>query len=199
MKFSKIELEHLFKAWIIISVSFAIVNSGGFYMLRDFNYLLFMLMFVLSSVTIGIGFLLHEIGHKLLAQRYGCIAEFRYNLRMLYTALIISFFQILYVAPGAVIIHGHLTKEKNGKISLAGPMANVVLSLVFLVLYFAFPIEILRFVFSYGFQINTWIALFNMIPFMNFDGLKIMQWNKTVYFGTVGMLVVFLGINALVL
>ena len=33
----------------------------------------------------------------------------------------------------------------------------------------------------YGFKINVWLALFNMIPVWNFDGSKILKWNKYVY------------------
>ncbi|MBT3406387.1 hypothetical protein HN419_04415 [Candidatus Woesearchaeota archaeon] len=33
----------------------------------------------------------------------------------------------------------------------------------------------------YGATINTWLALFNMIPFGMFDGKKILRWNKIIY------------------
>jgi Zn-dependent protease len=32
-----------------------------------------------------------------------------------------------------------------------------------------------------GFIINSWLALFNMIPFWQFDGAKVFKWNKPVY------------------
>ena len=46
---------------------------------------------------------------------------------------------------------------------------------------------------SYGFRINTWLGLFNLLPFAMFDGKKIFVWNKVVY----GVLVIIaLGLMA---
>ena len=36
-----------------------------------------------------------------------------------------------------------------------------------------------------GYRINALIGLFNMIPFMNFDGAKIIKWSKPIYIATV--------------
>ncbi len=43
-----------------------------------------------------------------------------------------------------------------------------------------------------GFQINFWLGLFNLIPFGNFDGKKILNWDRYVWMG-----MVFIGIVAL--
>jgi Zn-dependent protease len=32
-----------------------------------------------------------------------------------------------------------------------------------------------------GIEINAWLALFNLLPFGNFDGFKVFQWNKKVW------------------
>ncbi|MBI2660325.1 metalloprotease, partial [Candidatus Woesearchaeota archaeon] len=65
---SATELKDLAKAWIIISAAFAIllsksIFSGEFY-----------IKFIIASLSVGVGFLLHELGHKIVAQRYGCFA-----------------------------------------------------------------------------------------------------------------------------
>ena len=127
IKFSKIELRDLAKAWLIISIAFAIVLSGG--RLGAF----FIANVILSALTVGVGFLLHELGHKFLAQKYGCFAEFRANNFMLLIAIITSFFGIVFSAPGAVMIAGHVGKDRNGKISLAGPGTNFILAIIFIV------------------------------------------------------------------
>ena len=36
--------------------------------------------------------------------------------------------------------------------------------------------------FLFGFLINAWIGLFNLIPFLMFDGKKILNWSKPAYF-----------------
>jgi Zn-dependent protease len=175
MKFSEIEKHHLLKAWVAISLAFAILMA-------DIFSISFVLYFFISLFTVGIGFLLHELAHKLVAQRYGCFAEFRADDRMLIFSILSAFLGFIFAAPGAVLIFGHVTKEKNGKISIAGPATNIFLAILFFVLKFFFRSQyILSEIFDYGFQINSFIALFNMIPFMNFDGQKIWSWNKPVY------------------
>ena len=189
MNFSQIEKEDLLKAWIAISFAFAIFHV-------QLNSPEFIMTFIISLITVGMAFLLHELAHKYVAQRYGCWAEFRADDKMLVIMVLLAFFSpVLFAAPGAVyIIGGHINKEKNGKISLAGPAINIVLALVFFALLFFIQLEGIFFdAVFYGFQINSFIALFNMIPFGNFDGEKILRWNKIIYVATVffsGILVV---------
>jgi len=47
--------------------------------------------------------------------------------------LLFSLFGFIIAAPGAVFIRGMITRERNGKISLAGPMTNIVLAILFLI------------------------------------------------------------------
>ncbi|MBW3015854.1 site-2 protease family protein [Candidatus Woesearchaeota archaeon] len=175
--FSKIELRDLAKAWVAISLAFAILFTGG----NLFN-LMFVLAFIASGFTVGLGFLLHELGHKVVAQRYGCITEFRSFDHMLVIAVIVAFLGFVFAAPGAVLIGGRkVSKKENGKISTAGPLMNIVLALVFLMLSFVVG-SVIGIVMYYGFMINSLLALFNMLPFPNFDGVKVYHWNKAVYF-----------------
>ena len=172
---SKIELNDLFKAWLAISIAFAIV-IGGFSFSIDF-----ITVFIIAALTVGLGFIIHEMGHKLVAQRYGCFAEFRAFNQMLILAVIMSFFGFVFAAPGAVMISGPVGIRRNGKISMAGPLANLIFALFFLSLLLIPVTGLLKTLAGYGFLINTWLGLFNMIPFGNFDGKKILRWNKLVY------------------
>ena len=172
---SEREIRDLTKAWIAISIAFAIV-------MRRFVDLSFYQVFIVAAVTVGTGFLLHELGHKIAAQRYGCFAEFRSFDQMLFLAVLMAYFAgIVFAAPGAVMISGPVGVRRNGKISMAGPAVNLVLALAFLWFLLMKPGGILAIIAFYGFFINTWLALFNMLPFGNFDGRKILKWNKTVY------------------
>ncbi len=168
---SEIEIKDLLKAWIAISIAFAIL-LGGFA-----NPLQFSIAVLFSGITAGLGFVLHEMAHKIVAQRYRCFAEFRANNMMLLVAVITSFFGIIFAAPGAVVILGHVGKKENGIISIAGIAMNILLAILFFALMFISPNDILR----YGFMINAWLGLFNLIPLGNFDGTKVLMWNKIVY------------------
>ncbi len=187
MKFSEKEINDLLKAWIAISIAFAILLN------RDFFSPSFSTTLIVSSITVGVGFLLHELGHKYVAQKYHFWAEFRASNGMLIFAILMSLFlKVIFLAPGAVMIHGYyMTKEKNGKISAAGPMVNFILAALFIILL---ALGINNQLTNYGAFINSWIGLFNMLPVWNIDGKKILNWSKPVYFSMVGvgLLVLFL-------
>ncbi|MBT96737.1 site-2 protease family protein [Candidatus Pacearchaeota archaeon] len=192
MRFTNRETKDLFFAWIMISLAFAILFSGIGSLFS--NPILFITSLGIALFTAGIGFLLHELMHKYVAQNYGFHAEFKAFYNMLFLAIAFSFFGFILAAPGAVFISGFITREKNGKISLAGPMTNILLAIIFLILLLIFTTNgILGLFLNYGLMINSLLALFNMIPFMPFDGKKVYDWNKVAYFITVILaLVLFL-------
>ncbi len=185
MKFTRIEIKDLFIAGILISLAFAILLSDGYKVLFSFNSGL-IIAFVIAFFTAGVGFLLHELMHKYVAQSYGLRAEFRANYNMLYFALFASLFGFIFAAPGAVHISGwNIDRRKNGKISVAGPVTNIVLAIIFLILLLIFgKTGIMGEIFSFGLTINALLGAFNMIPVMPFDGAKIISWDKTIYYIT---------------
>jgi Zn-dependent protease len=132
-------------------------------------------VFVLSLVTVGVGFLLHELAHKLVAVRYGQAAEFRADYTMLALAVGAGLVGFLFAAPGAVHHRGYITERENAFIALAGPATNVLLALVFapLMLFGGFAGEMGQL----GFTINAALAAFNMIPFGPLDGRKVRAWS----------------------
>ncbi len=176
---SNIEIKDIILAWLIVSLAFAIVDAGFNFFNANFAF-----MFLTSAIAVGSGFLFHEMAHKLVAQRYGCFAEFRADRMMLILALAMSFVGFVFAAPGAVMIGGgHVDLKRNGKISIAGPLTNFVLAVLFMVGNIFLP----NVIFSYGFIINAWLGLFNMIPFGFFDGKKIFRWNIGIWIGTVAI------------
>jgi Zn-dependent protease len=183
MRFSQREIKDLFYAWLLISFAFAILFSGG---LKSVFSVGFVIALGISALTAGIGFLLHELMHKYVAQGYGLFAEFKAFYKMLWLAVAFSLFGFIIAAPGAVYIRGRITSERNGKISLAGPLTNIVLAILFLVpLLVSDYTGLLGLFFEFGFRINSLLALFNMIPVMPFDGAKVIAWNKSIYYTTV--------------
>src|SRR3989344_3354197 len=184
---SRTEIIDIAKAWVVISAAFAIVLT------RDnlFSAQLFF-NFLLSGLTVGIGFLFHELSHKVIAQRYGAIAEFRAFDYMLLLALAMSFLGFIFAAPGAVMIAGgHINIKRNGIISIAGPITNLILAVIFFLIMKMSIGKFLIMLGGFGFYINSWLALFNMIPFWNFDGKKIFIWNKTIWLSVVAVSILF--------
>lgn len=192
MKFTIKEKRDLIYAGVMISLAFAILLSGGIF---GFLTLAFYKVFIIAFFTAGIGFLFHELMHKYVAQSFGFFAEFRAYYKMLWVAILLSFFGFIFAAPGAVYIKGRISHTQNGKISLAGPLTNLILAFLFLILLLILDLDGISGSFlKFGLEINSLLATFNMIPFMPFDGFKVIKWNKIIY-----LITVFMGLGLFIL
>ncbi|MCZ7397566.1 MAG: hypothetical protein O8C59_03535 [Candidatus Methanoperedens sp.] len=181
---SNTEMLHIIIAWLAISYAFSILllwSSLGRRPVTEELLNGIINPLVISLSTVGLSFLVHEMSHKIVAQRFGSWAEFRMSPFMLFLMLFLVYeFGILFAAPGAVMIYGgQIGKRENGLISLAGPLSNIFLGLAFFLLLS--ETGILYEIGRYGVIINIALALFNLIPFGIFDGRKIWNWNKPVY------------------
>jgi Zn-dependent protease len=173
--FSREELKHILIAVSVLILAFTFVLSG----LSVDDMVRNLPMAVLAVLA---GFFLHEMAHKVLARRYGCWAEFRADFKGLALALVISVFGFLFAAPGAVYISGNVTREQNGRISLAGPAANLAIALGCLpvMMMTSVPVVVSDIAFSLYF-FSTFLAIFNLLPFYPLDGSKVWAWNKPIY------------------
>ena len=177
------ELRDLVISALALALAFGIALSGGF---RAFQQpAILVLVIGMALVAVSLGFVFHELGHRLIARRFGYFAEYAMWPMGLMVALGFSLFGFVFAAPGAVMIYpratvlgtASLSRHKIGLISLAGPATNIGLAVVFLVLDFIQP----ALLFTLGARINTWLALFNLIPFGPLDGAKILKWNKGIW------------------
>jgi len=133
----------------------------------------------IATIIFAMGFILHELAHKYVAQRYGLWAEFRVNtMGVIITALsIVARFGI--IAPGAVVISGFADKDRVGLTAVAGPIVNLIITFVVLAGLNAIPSS--SFLYAPivgGAAINAFLALFNLIPVAILDGKKVYAWNK---------------------
>ena len=177
------ELKDLIISALVLALAFGIALSGGFRAFQQPGILA--LVIGMAFVAVSVGFVFHELGHRLIARRFGYFAEYAMWPMGLMVALGFSLFGFVFAAPGAVMIYPRatalgaisLSREKVGLISLAGPATNIGLAVIFQVLDFVEP----ALLFTLGARINTWLALFNLIPFGPLDGAKILKWNKGIW------------------
>lgn len=196
-KISRREEADLFVAWVAISLAFTIIfiSPNG---LLSVNLrvppLTALLFFVISLVTVGIGFILHEMAHKFTAMKFGYYAEFRKDNMMLLVAIALAaLVGVVFAAPGATVIYNNsidgrgISREENGKISAAGPLVNLILCIPFagLLIYGGAGAGLAGNLFStvglIGLQVNAMIAAFNMLPVSVLDGKKVLAWNKGIF------------------
>ena len=193
--FSSIEIKHLFIAMMMIILTLFVFQNKNFF--KDLSVLFsgkFLLFFIVYFFTIGLGFILHELGHKLVAQYYGHISEFRADFQMLIFMFLLALLSpIIFLAPGAVLIHGRVTIKQNGIISVAGPLVNLCLALIFFLIALIFnDTGMFSTVLQLGIWVNAFLGIFNMLPFWILDGKKVLQWNVKVYAAVMTSLVFFL-------
>ncbi len=170
------ELIQMLASVITISIAFAIVWTRS--TVFDANFLAVTGTILL---TVGLGFLLHELAHKYVAIHFGARARYQaWTIGLLFAVIMAFAVGFVFAAPGAVYIYGnHIDARKNALISLAGPATNLVLGLLFIALGFALPA--FQNIASLGSQVNFFLGAFNMLPFFPMDGSKIFPWNKAIW------------------
>jgi Zn-dependent protease len=157
--FSKLELKHLGVAMLIVGLIFSWGKE----------------LAIIPPVVVAVllGFIIHEVAHKLAAQKHGLQAEFRINPMLALISLISIALPVKFVAPGAVVIWGpYITRRIEAEISSAGPLTNIVIAFIGLAVR---SIKTLGIYGYYILLINSFLALFNLLPLPMFDGGKLFQ------------------------
>jgi len=188
VSFSSRELADLAVAWLALSVAFGVFFYGGGPLvaetLRAGRIAPLVEITLLSALTAGVGFLLHELGHKVVAVRFGQRAAFRADYGMLFLAVVSALAGFLFAAPGAVHHSGRITRRQHGLIALAGPVVNLGLAGVFCGLWVgggAAGVTLVRQVGQWGLAVNLALAAFNVLPFGPLDGATIRDWSTVVW------------------
>jgi len=170
----KLEIMHITASVVTISLAFSI---GALYA----GLPAFLSSFPIVLLTLGVGFVLHEMAHRWMAKRYGCWAVYRAwkpGLAFAVGLALMTGGRFVFAAPGAVHIGGkYLTPKESGMIALAGPIMNIIVGVFFLLLFSTAADPLVKIIGGTGAWINFFLAFFNMIPFPPLDGSKILQWN----------------------
>tara|TARA_B100001559_G_scaffold139067_1_gene116830 strand:+ start:2075 stop:2971 length:897 start_codon:yes stop_codon:yes gene_type:complete len=205
--FSDEEKRHLMLATAAFTFALGLLMAGGVLRISAQGGLEQWIAIVLLSmpvmlIAVGPAFLLHEIGHKIVAKKYGCWAEFRVDPSGLkFGIAFVALTGFLFMAPGAVMVAGLVTRRQNGHIAIAGPAVNFGLFLIGIPLggiilgltgatesaaYLeAGAINLKAMIYDVVFwwvAANLGLGFFNMIPFGPLDGAKIKDWSEPVWF-----------------
>ncbi|UCE14239.1 MAG: hypothetical protein JSV04_03440 [Candidatus Heimdallarchaeota archaeon] len=150
--------------------------------LSDFTFFLdeFFVIVVLCILSIPL-FLFHELSHKFTAQGYGLTSGFRLDPNFALFSLFSIFLPIKIIAPGVVVSSGEYRLDTSGRISMAGPLVNILIGGVFLVFSSFMPLDWAMVVFLLVSKFSFDLALFNMLPFYVLDGTKILRWHQTTF------------------
>jgi Zn-dependent protease len=218
--FSDEEKKHLRLAVFAFTLAASVFFNGGIWSLFASGFTHWIVE-VLSKIPVVFfalapAFLLHEIGHKVVARKYGCWSEFRADPNGLRLGVIMAFFlPVLFMAPGAVLVAGIVPRRENGHIAIAGPLTNFGLFLIGIPLWGiilgltgSFDAELTTSMGEYfvdGSLIwqqmlidtgwfwlfgNLGLAVFNMIPYGPLDGVKIKDWNQKVFYIVMGIFLI---------
>ena len=196
-RFTKKEIRDLIISFIVIALGFTILYSNG-----DYSHI--GLVFPVVMIGVGLGFIFHELGHKFVAMHYGYYAEYELWPTGLIIALVSSFFGFIFAAPGAVVIYSQgMEKKTNGIISIAGPIVNIILGLIFFLILgslgdfvYTETGAIVYLICVLGTRINFFLAAFNLLPIPPLDGSKVLSWSVPIWlvtFAVAALLVLFFG------
>ena len=181
-RFTSKEIRDLIISFIVIALGFTILYSNG-----DYSYVT--ILFPVVMIGVGAGFIFHELGHKFVAMHYGYYAEYELWPTGLIIALISSFFGFIFAAPGAVVIYSQgMDKKTNGLISIAGPLVNIALGLIFFLILVSLGDYvytetgyIVQLICVLGTRINFFLAAFNLLPIPPLDGSKVLSWSIPIW------------------
>ena len=183
--FGKRERIDLLVSWVTLSVAFAIVLMrvdflGSF--LKTSSAMTPEIAFPIGFIAVGTGFVFHELAHREAAKHYGFVSEFRAWYPMLGFAIVFATVTgWILAAPGATYFMAqNVSRKQNGIISIAGPLINIVLGFIFILLWI-FVSGPLGTILAAVAMINFWFAFFNLLPILMLDGAKVLAWNPKIW------------------
>ncbi|MEB3755424.1 MAG: hypothetical protein GSR79_00980 [Desulfurococcales archaeon] len=123
-----------------------------------------------------IGMIIHESAHKYAGRRNGCVSMYVATAWGVLVTIVSGFFPIKLLIPGftSLMCFGRVSKEGEFEISSWGPLTNIALAIIAIVVYYIG----IHSLFIQGFLvINVWLAVFNLLPIPPLDGWKMMKIN----------------------
>ncbi len=157
-------------SWFIVFFLITFTFATGFfpYQYPGYNPILYWIVSAVAAVLLFVSVLLHELGHSLVARRFGIpVKEID-----------------LFIFGGVAMIEeeAHSPKEEF-LIAIAGPIVSIILGFFFLILAWFYPKDdLINGLINYLMYANFLIGVFNLIPAFPLDGGRILRaflWQKT--------------------
>lgn len=149
--------------------------------------------FTIVSLAATIGVIPHELAHRWSARKMNCYSRYVLDPFGLIITLItaIPYIPFKIIMPGYTVIvpqtHDPVYLKKiNGLVSYFGPLTNICIASFSLITYtlllkYLYEYNILSIFLITSSWLNSWIALFNLLPIPPLDGSKIISWKPHVW------------------
>lgn len=193
MIFSDKELERIILSILILSFAFM------FSFFHKAGVIIFLISFIITTIS----YIIREYAHYSSAKKFGFKSEYKLWAPGAVIAAISSLFPFTFAVLGYVKLeskyHDHVDVNLNdigpfkweiplgirkALISYMGILSNLGIGMFFL----AFPLfDILTLPFNFfkfGAFINLSLALFNLLPVPDLDGIRVMVWRASVWVST---------------
>lgn len=176
--------------WLVVSVFVMAFIVGFRFEGEEFAFEVFARNFALSLVAVAIAVFAHESAHRIFGLNMGYKTDFKPFLYGLVAGVILAFMssgRIVFLAYSGVLLNimekhrlGYFRYQLGyfdlGKVSLMGPLANLLIAVAAKSLPFIPPAWAEKIVF-----VNVLFAITNALPIPPLDGANIMYASKTAY------------------
>jgi Zn-dependent protease len=183
-KFSRTEVIHILISMIVLTIAFAFPLSQSRLLFGSIDGAEYVRSLPIACLALVTAFIVHELAHKFMAQKYGLWSEFRmFPVGLLLSVLLAVFTGVVFAAPGAVMFRGDTRPFEMGKIAVAGSFVNIVVALITYILYSTVFLATGYLGKMVGFvcAVNALLATFNLLPFASLDGKKVIKWNGIIW------------------
>jgi Zn-dependent protease len=181
--FSKEEIRDILISVLVVALIFSYSYSNPKQTFVLFPYYL---------IIVVLSFLFHELAHKSVARKFGCISFYKMWTTGLLLSLVFMLIGAKIIIPGAVVIYPFtfgrwgfkrikLTAQEIGIISVSGILVNIFIAIVSRPFVGLFSIQNFDFFFALSY-INSFLAFFNLLPIPPLDGSKVIVWKPWFWF-----------------
>lgn len=191
--------------WVGTTLAFAIYQSGGSLLRGRWPALVcidspnvallcsgFLEKLLVAAIICGSGLAIHELAHRAAARKEGAEAFVSIGALWLVLPILLAFAGFFVVAPGVVWRGRGTAARLIGWTALAGPLANLAISLLFFAVLSGIVVGRVPVApwFPYvgyaGFRFHALFLLCSLLPLGRFDGAQVLPWNWAAWAGMLG-------------